>query len=218
MQERSACLRMAVRKFDPFESAVQKIWEAFCQETGCDLAFGAVPMDLHPLRQSTLTAGGLRNGEWDIAHISTDWISEAFSSGSAEDLAPRIRKCPPEDFPAGWPSSLLQMQTAGNAILGLPFHDGPECLIYRKDLFEDVRYRTEFTQRFGKPLRPPETWEEFSELVAFFQRPEEGLYGAVLAAFPDGHNAVFDFCLQVWTRGGKLADPRGRIRIDTPAA
>jgi multiple sugar transport system substrate-binding protein len=211
-------LRVAVRKFDPFQSTLQKLWDAYRTETGCDLTLEAVPLDLHPLRQSTLTGGGLKSGAWDIAHISTDWIAEAFSSGATEDLAPFISKNPPEDFPQGWPSSLLGMQARDGKVLGLPFHDGPECLIYRKDLFEDDRYREEFTRKFGRLLAPPATWEHFRETASFFQEAEKGLYGTVLAGYPDGHNAVFDFCLQLWTRGGALSGEDGRIRIDTREA
>lgn len=211
-------LKIAVRKFDPFESAIKKMWDAFCAETGCDFLLEAVPMDLHPLHQCTLREGGLKNGEWDIAHISSDWITEACSSGLVENLLPYIIKNKPEQFPEGWPSSLLQMQSINHEVTGIPFHDGPECLIYRKDLFENSFYKNEYRAQFGKDLIPPQTWEEFLQTAAFFQRPGHSLYGSVFAAYPDGHNAVFDFCLQIWTRGGKLTDDQGFVKINVAAA
>ena len=35
-----------------------------------------------------------------------------------------------------------------------------------------------------------------------------GRYGTVFAAFPDGHNTLYDFALQLWSRGGELTDCR----------
>lgn len=211
-------LKIAVRKFGPFESAVVKLWEAFCLETGRKLTLEAVAMDLPELHRRTLAEGGLQNGDWDMAHISTDWITGAWQDGAVADLSPYIEQTPPADFPHDWPSALLQMQTQENHILGLPFHDGPLCLIYRKDLFEDPVHSEQFARQFGRPLAAPRTWEEFWETAVFFRRPEAHLAGLVAAAYPDGHNLVFDFCVQLWTRGGELLNDEGRIVIDTAAA
>jgi multiple sugar transport system substrate-binding protein len=67
-------------------------------------------------------------------------------------------------------------------------------------------------------LRVPETWNEFRQVARFFQRPDQRLYGTVFAAFPDGHNTVYDFLLQLWTRGGELFDEAGKIHFETPEA
>ena len=218
MTPEPSVFRIAVRQFGPFESALAKLWTGFCQETGCRLAVEMVPMDLHELHASLLTNNGLQNGTWDVAHINTDWLPEAASTGALENLTPYIQQNPPADFPAGWSPSLLGMQQVGEAITGLPFHDGPECLIYRKDLFDSPEEQARFQQQHGRPLRVPETWEDFQTVARFFQRPADNLYGFVAAGFPDGHNTVFDFCLHLWTRGGTLVDAQGHITIDTPAA
>lgn len=211
-------IRIAVRQFGPFETALQKLWDDYCAETGCTLKAEMVPMDLEQLYQSTITDEGLYNGHWDIAHINTDWLHEAWTSGSLENLKPYIRRNPPEGFPQGWSLSLLAMQEFEGAIAGLPFHDGPECFIYRKDLFEDSHEYQRFYELHGRPLKIPQTWEEFQTIARFFNRPEQNLYGTVFAGYPDGHNTVFDFVLQLWTRGGKLTDERGNVNIDTPEA
>src|SRR5690606_7860966 len=49
-------------------------------------------------------------------------------------------------------------------------------------------------------------------------RPEQNLYGSVFASKPDGHNTVFDFCLQLWSRGGSLTDEGGNIQVNSPQA
>ncbi|MEC3907851.1 extracellular solute-binding protein [Tamlana sp. 2201CG12-4] len=211
--------RIAVRKFGPFETAIEKIWKSFCEETGCTKELEAVPMELHPLFDATIgKEKGLVKGDWDVAHINTDWITEAHHKNALENLAPYIKSDAPDNFPEDWSDSLLSMQNFGDTILGFPFHDGPECLIYRKDLFNDPNEQKAFEVKYNKPLKPPTTWEEFHEVARFFNRPEKNLYGSAFALYPDGHNTVFDFCLQLWTRGGNLLDENGHIKINSPEA
>lgn len=211
-------LRIAVRTFGPFQWALQKIWKSFCAETGCTLQLEMIDFDLHPLYDTILKNNGLSNGNWDIAHVNSDWISEAFLSGAVEDLSPYIAKNKPEDYPNAWASSLSGLQKFDEAIAGFPFHDGPECLIYRKDLFESEQEQENFKKLHGKALSVPKTWDELLEVATFFNRPKKQLYGTVFAAYPDGHNTVFDFCLQLWTRGGKLLDENSKVQVNVPAA
>ncbi|MGA9638927.1 ABC transporter substrate-binding protein [Flavobacterium sp.] len=211
-------IRIAVRKFDAFESSIVKIWESFCQKTKCDFELEAVAFDLHPLYDNILKNDGLANGDWDISLINTDWIAEAFTSNAIEELTPFINKKAPDNFPEGWSESLLYKQQFEGGIYGLPFHDGPECLIYRKDLFESIEEGVAFYRDHGKPLEVPKTWDDLMEVAAFFNRPEDTLYGTTFAAYPDGHNTVFDFCLQLWTRGGDLFDDNKKIKINTQVA
>ena len=132
-------------------------------------------------------------------------------------LSGRTRADPPEAYPEGWPQSLLGLQTFPDGLAGIPFHDGPECLIYRKDLFQSELERKTYRARHGAELAPPRTWAEFARIAAFFHRPDEGLYGTLFALYPDGHNNVFDFALQVLSRGGSLQQ-EDRVVLDSPEA
>ncbi|GIZ09567.1 sugar ABC transporter substrate-binding protein [Flavobacterium sp. UMI-01] len=210
--------KIAVRKFDAFESSIAAIWDSFCQKTNCNFELEAVALDLHPLYDTILKNKGLANGDWDVSLINTDWITEAYATQAIEDLTPYIAKKAPENFPEGWSESLLYKQRFNGGTYGLPFHDGPECLIYRKDLFESIDEGVAFYRDYGKPLQVPQTWDDLMEVAEFFNRPEENLYGTTFAAYPDGHNTVFDFCLQLWTRGGDLFDANKKIKINTAVA
>lgn len=218
MGNRANTLRIAVREFDPFENALNKIWNNYCEEKDCELELDLVPLDLDSLYNQTLKEEGLKKGEWDIAHMNTDWIAEAYASNAIKNLTPFIESNPPENYPEGWTDSMLKMQKFESEIVGLPFHDGPECLIYRKDLFKDPAEKEKFYDKYGSELKPPKTWQDFLTVARFFQRPDEGLYGSVFAAYPDGHNTVFDFCLQLWTRDGELVDKNENIHINTKEA
>lgn len=202
---RQNLFRVAIRKFGPFRSAVRKQWDAFEATENTGLELDAPELDLHPLSESLFDRDGLRNGDWDVAFINTDWVASAHEKRALVDLAPMLRSDPPEGYPDAWTPSLLRLQEVHGEVLGVPYHDGPECLIYRTDLLED-------------PARLPETWSEFRQLAQRLTRKEKGLYGTVYAAYPDGHNTVYDFCLQLWTRGGELLDSQGNLRLDTPQA
>ncbi|MDP5202521.1 extracellular solute-binding protein [Flavobacterium sp. DG2-3] len=211
-------IRIAVRKFDPFESTLQKLWDAFCLQNNIKIEAEMIPMELHDLYETTITKKGLKEGKWDIAHLNTDWIFDAVHEKAVLDLYSFISQNPPENYPHGWHKSLLHLQKIDNGTYGLPFHDGPECLIYRKDLFENETEKENFKKQFGYELSTPKTWKEFQEIATFFNRPEENLYGCIFANYPDGHNMVFDFCLQLWTRGGSLINNKNQISINSKAA
>jgi len=211
-------IRIAVRKFDPFESTLRKLWDAFSLQNNIKIEAEMVALELHDLYETTISEKGLKEGKWDIAHINTDWIYDAANENAVLNLFPLIGENPPENYPFGWHKSLLHLQKLSNGIFGLPFHDGPECLIYRKDLFENETEKENFKKQFGYELTTPKTWQEFAEIATFFNRPEQNIYGAVFANYPDGHNMVFDFCLQLWTRGGSLLNKKNQIDIHNEAA
>lgn len=218
MHNPNGTFRIAVRKYGPFETAMQKFWDQFCDTTGCQLELELVIMDLHELYDNTITQNGLQKGDFDVAHINTDWVYEGYLNGAFELLNPYINSNKPVDFPKGWSKSLLCLQRFGWEVVGLPFHDGPECFIYRKDLFESETEKANYLAQYGKPLDVPKTWEDFHQVARFFHRPEDHLYGSIFACYPDGHNTVFDFCLQLWTRGGALVNKAGNIDISSQAA
>ena len=79
-------LRVAVRRFGPFESAIRKQFEAFRDETGVDADIEPVAMDLEDLSNTMFEAGGLKDGSWDIGFVVTDWLPMAVEDGHLADL------------------------------------------------------------------------------------------------------------------------------------
>lgn len=199
-------LRVAVRRFGPFESAIVKQFADFCATTGIDAAIDPIAMDLNPLHDAIIGRRGLATGDWDIAFMATDWLAEAQAAGLLENLLPHMERAPVADFPGAWSPSLINMQSFSGGYWGMPYHDGPECLVYRKDLLERA------------DLKVPETWEEFHEAARILHRPAEQCYGTVLAQFPDGHNGFYDFCIHIWSRGGEPFDASGRPDFTSPEA
>jgi len=177
-----------------------------------------VSVGIHELYNLAIAEAGLRDGRFDLALLVTDWLAEGVVNGSLEDLHPWQQHIPIHDWPQGWPSSLVQPLIFGEHLSSLPWHDGPECLVYRSDLFSDPKRRAAFRSQFFRELAPPTTWEEFEQTARFFTDASSGLYGTVFAAFPDGHNTLYDFAVQLWSRGGELLDTAGNPHLTTPQA
>lgn len=199
-------LRVAVRQFGPFESGIVKQFDDFVAATGEDARIEIEAMDLNPLHDALIGRRELASGAWDIAFLSTDRIAQVQALGLVEDLLPYQAKTPVDDFPHAWSPSLLGLQSFDGGLWGMPYHDGPECLVYRKDLFD----------RAG--LKPPATWDEFVATARRLHAPGEGVNGTALALFPDGHNGFYDFCMHVWTRGGEVFTREGVPTLQTGAA
>ena len=68
------------------------------------------------------------------------------------------------------------------------------------------------------PFEVPRTWEEFHAAARRLHSPQHGRYGTALALFPDGHNGFYDFCIQVWSRGGEPFGADGRPQLCSRAA
>jgi multiple sugar transport system substrate-binding protein len=202
-------LRLAYREFVGFERALSRQIAAF-REAFPHVDVEMVAYDVPELYHRMVESDGCRSGQWDLFLCVTDWLPRLMAEEDLLALDPFLRDCPPPDWPTGWSPSLLSLQTAADGrIHGLPYHDGPEMFMYRGDLFDDESEQERFAATYGYPLRPPETWSQFLDVARFFTRPHDDLYGCVLAAMPDGHNSVYDFLLQLWSRGGTvLADGR----------
>jgi multiple sugar transport system substrate-binding protein len=207
-------LRIALRSFADFQASFGAQIDVY-REAHPEIEIERVAFDLPGLVQVVL-GGGLLHGEWDLAIFPTDWIGSAINRGAIENLTPWMESNPLPDWPHGWPASLRDPLRQGKDYYCIPWHDGPECLIYRKDLFEDPRERETFTAQYGRELKPPATWNEFYETARFFTRPAQSLYGTLFAAYPDGHNTLYDLVLQVWSRGGELFTSDGTPTLNHP--
>lgn len=211
-------LRFLGRDFVGFRNAVARQAAAF--QTGASRA-GASPvgvearwLELEALEHAVLVEGAGRSGAADVLLVVTDWLPELIASGQLLALDNLLAARPPIGWPDAWTPSLRGLQTGPDGrTYGLAYHDGPVLLLYRRDLFEDPGERERFRARFGHELAPATTWDAYLDVARHFTRPDEGLWGTVLAGHPDGHNNVYDFLTHLWSRGGTLLDDGGRARF-----
>ena len=204
--------RLLGRSWDAFESAVSAQSAAW---PGGDVHATWLPMT--DFEHAVLHTSVCRDGSTDLVLVVTDWLPQLVADGSLIPLDALVAAAPPRDWPEGWSASMRDLTVVQGQRFAMAYHDGPELLLYRADLFDDPDEQKRFAERHGHPLEPPRTWAEFTEQAKWFTRPEQGLWGTSLGGFPDGHNNVYDFLLQLWSRGGDVVDGEDRPLFDSPA-
>ncbi|WP_254271311.1 ABC transporter substrate-binding protein [Haloarcula marina] len=209
-------LRLVGRPFEGFENALQRQMDSFAASVDADVTFERDHRPLPEIHEELLDTGDIADGRYDLFLCLSDWLPMAADAGYLEPLDDRMAADPPEDWPEGWAESLRGLMAYDGTTYGVPYHDGPEIFHYREDCFESVDEQRAFREAYGRPLSVPRTWDEFLEVASFFTRPDEDMWGTVVAAKPDGHNDVYDFAIHLWSRGGQLLDDEGTPAFDSP--
>lgn len=176
-------------------------------------------IEISDLEHLVVDGDGATAGEVDLFLLNTDWLPNLIAHERLLPLDDYLQNDPPAGWPEAWVESLRSLQAGPDGrIYGIAYHDGPIMLLYRTDLYGDPAEQQGFTAQFGYSLRPAQTWAELVDQAKWFTRPEEGLYGTVLAGFPDSHNNIYDFLTQLWVRDADLLTETGTSALDTVAA
>ena len=128
-------LRLIGRKFIGFEKALERQAQAFAEIGGTEVELNF--LEAEELYQRMVAGDGCTSGEYDLFLTVTDWYPTLIAGSAVRGLNAFIEQEPPPDWHSGWPASLLSLQRdEAGELFGMPYHDGPEMLIYRRDLFE----------------------------------------------------------------------------------
>jgi len=211
----TATLRLLARPFEGFERAFDRQIDAFRESVDEDVEIERDHRPLPEIHETFIEGGRLDAGQYDLFLCLSDWLPSVADRDLVIPIDRKLEKRPPEGWPDGWAQSMRDLVTYEGSTYGVPYHDGPEIFFYREDLFESVDEQRAFREEYGRPLSVPRTWTEFLEVAEFFTRPEEDLWGTVVAAQPDGHNDVYDFLIQLWSRGGDVFAADGTPAFDS---
>jgi multiple sugar transport system substrate-binding protein len=97
------------------------------------------------------------------------------------------------------PSVMEYMGSKGNIVM-LPRFTDVQLMHYRADLFNNPDEQAKFKAKYGRDLKPPESWpEEFLQVAEFFTRPPE-MHGFGVAAI---HSTFAEWTL---SSGGEFMD------------
>ena len=209
-----AKLKIISRVQETFENSFRDQIRNF-QTKFPDVEVELTVLPIHDHFTKMITEKGCLSDEFDLFLCCTDWLPEIIARSELTDLGPYVAQNPPAGYPDAYHPAMLKLQVIGDHIFGLPWHDGPEVLHYRRDLFEDPQEQAVFKSAHGRDLTPPNNWDEFLEVAKFFTSPEQGLWGCAQAGFTDGHNNVYDFLIQLWSRGGVLLDEDNKPQFNS---
>jgi multiple sugar transport system substrate-binding protein len=188
------------RAFDGFERSFTT------QLAGAGLQARHELVEISELERRVVDEGSaITSGEVDVLLLVTDWLPNLIAERRLLPLDDAFAARSPEGWPDAWVPALRALQQGEDGRgYGVAYHDGPMMFLYRRDLYESPEEQAAYAEQHGYPLAPPTTWTHYHDQAVWFDRPEEGMRGTVLAGYPDEHNNVYDFLTQLWSRGGDL--------------
>jgi multiple sugar transport system substrate-binding protein len=145
---------------------LQPIADKFEEDTGTSVTFVELPYDgLYNRLNSEFSSGSL---SFDVAALDSIWLPTF-----AEALTPLDDMFTDDVQSDLFPALVTEAQVEGSFV-GMPAWTNSEILYYRTDLFEDPAQQSAFKSEYGYDLAPPTTWEQYSDVAAFFTQDTDG--------------------------------------------
>ncbi len=151
-----------------YAGKMRELASEFKQKTGIGIgAVQDVPIGAIPGR--VMAEAIARSSAFDIVHVSAGMIPTLANAGYLLPLNKLMerggmiyRSVGPQSLQTSYHGENYGFVTDGNVMAtGL-----------RKDFFENPEERKRFEDQHGKPMKWPETWDDYLELAKFFTRPD----------------------------------------------
>lgn len=107
---------------------------------------------------------------YQLMWVDSPWIGLLGESGALEDLTDLVKRDATEIHLDDIIPIQLQENTWQGRLLAFPAAGMIWHQNYRKDLFENPEEQAAFEERYGYPLAPAKTWEEYIDIAEFFTR------------------------------------------------
>ncbi len=155
---------------------VKPVADKFAEATGIKFEYLEVP--LGEISQKVLLEAVSRSGSFDLALPATFSIPDLAESGILVNLDQYAQKYEPADFQKDalftlgdyYKGSLFGYQTDGDTYL----------MFYNKPWLDDETEKKGFADKNGYALKVPDTWQELDAMMAWFHRPDKGMFGGAL--------------------------------------
>jgi ABC-type glycerol-3-phosphate transport system substrate-binding protein len=169
------------------------------------------------MRDKILASFMAPKATYDVIIVDNPWMDEFVAGNFLEPLDDRIRGIPDYDF-EDFVGPVREIGVVGGKVYGIPFYNYAVGLIVRQDLFDDPAYREAYQKKYGKPLAPPTTLEDYLRVAQFFKEQSGGkIYGAAMQP-QRGYKVFEEWKNWLYAAGGNLLDEQGNVIIDRPEA
>jgi len=208
--------------------APYEFWKDHFPKAGIAIKIIEVPFEgVYEKEKTEFVAG---SGAFDVVTFYPAYIGDFAANGYLEPLDEYMKKQPdgvwnPHQEDVLPPFRELYNKWAGKTY-ALTIDGDAHMMIYRKDLFANPAEQAAFKAKYGKDLRPPETWGDWLQVGAFFTRKKgQKLAGQTLdrdfygsAEFAK-RGFSFAWFVDRWAASGELYfDDTMKPQINTPAA
>lgn len=185
--------------------------ERFKQATG--IGVGSIQdISIFIIPQRAMAEALSRSPEFDFFHVDSNMIPSLASAGLLEPLDGYMKKA---DFSIDAVGSYGNFMRYKGNTYGVPTDGNVHVQFTRKDLMENPDEQKRFADKHGKKLDYPVTWEDDQQLMEFFHRPDQGLWGS--ANLRNRANGVTWWYMYFYSAGGFPFDDDMNPTLDTPA-
>jgi len=164
--------------------APYEFWKDHFPKAGIAIKIIEVPFEgVYEKEKTEFVAG---SGAFDVVTFYPAYIGDFASNGYLEPLDEYMKKQPDSVWNPHQEDVLPAFRELYNKWAGktyaLTIDGDAHMLIYRKDLFTNAAEKAAFKAKYGKELAPPETWDDWLQIGAFFTRKKgQKLAGQTLA-------------------------------------
>lgn len=155
---------------------VKPAGDLFTQMTGIGIHYKKASLD--EINTKIILSTMAPKEDFDLALPATFGLPDLIEANALENLDQFAKKYEPLDFQKDalysigdyYKGSLYGYQTDGDTYL----------MFYNKEWMKKENEQKRFFEQTGNLLKIPQTWEELDRMIAFFHRPENGMYGGSL--------------------------------------
>lgn len=179
-----------------YQVALSGPTKEFGDATGIDLK-KIQDISTFEIPQRAMAEALSKSPEFDIFHVDSNMIPSLASAGLLEPLDEYLDAAGVKINAVG---NFGTFMTYKGKTYGVPTDGNVHVQFIRKDLFEDPDERKAFADKHGREMTWPETWEEELELMNFFTRPEDNLWGS--ANLRDRGSSIAWWYMYLYSAGG----------------
>jgi multiple sugar transport system substrate-binding protein len=155
---------------------IKPVAERWSAATGIKIKYVEVPLE--EIDQKMMLEAISKAGSFDLALPASFGLPDLVTSGIVHNLDELSGKYQPP----GYTSDMLY--TVGNYYKGRLYGYGTDgdtyVMFYLKDWLDNPDEKKRFADKHGYELQVPKTWEQLDQMMAFFHRPDRGMYGGAL--------------------------------------
>lgn len=191
--------------------AMQRSMEEFRKATGIGVG-GIQDISVFDIPQRAMAEALSRSPQFDFFHVDAGMIPSLASAGLLEPLDSYMKK---SQFKIDAVGEYNKLFTYKGQTWGVPTDGNVHVQYVRKDLLEDPASKKRFEDKYGKPLKFPETWDDDFQVMQFFHNPEKNLWGS--GNLRNRANGVTWYLMMLYGHGGFPFDDDIKPTLDTDA-
>lgn len=150
------------------------------QATG--IKFNAVVMPMSQTVEKAMNIAVTKSSQFDVIIMSAFGGPDVAEAKLALDITDFAKKYNPEAKDVIPPLFMFGMYKG--RLYGMNSDGDQMSLMLRRDWLEDPKNQKAFQDKYGYPLKRPDTWEELFDQIKFFTNKDKQIYGAWMYTSP----------------------------------